>query len=209
MSIGYPEIPKTTSGPAWEIATLFPDQGTLGESDYLYLSATTKKRVEFTDGRIEVLPMPTYSHQKIMQFVFVALLAWLQSRSGGELSVSGIRIKIREGKFREPDVAFLLPEHADRAGNAYWFGADLVVEIVSPDHPARDLEDKRFDYAEGGIPEYWIVDPRFNRVTLLKLVEGQYVVHAEVIDAGQMSSALLDGFKIDVAAMFAAGQTKP
>ena len=32
-------------------------------------------------------------------------------------------------------------------------------EVVSPDRPERDLVDKRIDYAEAGIPEYWVVDP--------------------------------------------------
>ena len=34
-----------------------------------------------------------------------------------------------------------------------------MVEIVSPDHPERDTEQKRREYAEAGIAEYWIVNP--------------------------------------------------
>ena len=49
-----------------------------------------------------------------------------------------------------------------RCQDRYWLGADLVVEVVSPDRPERDLVDKRIDYAvrQAGIPEYWVVDPR-------------------------------------------------
>ena len=39
-----------------------------------------------------------------------------------------------------------------RAQNAYWLGADLVVEIVSPDDPERDTVVKRSDYASAHIP---------------------------------------------------------
>ena len=46
--------------PAWQIATLFPNQGVWDEGDYLAL--TTNHLVEFSDGYIEVLPMPTMSH---------------------------------------------------------------------------------------------------------------------------------------------------
>ena len=43
--------------------------------------------------------------------------------------------------------------------NVHWTGADLVIEVVSPDDPDLDLVVKRQEYAQAGIPEYWIVDP--------------------------------------------------
>lgn len=46
-----------------------------------------------------------------------------------------------------------------RRQDAYWTGADLAVEVVSEDDPGRDLITKRLEYAQAGIPEYWIVDP--------------------------------------------------
>ena len=33
---------------------------------------------------------------------------------------------------------------------------------------------KRSQYAQLGIPEYWIVDPHLQKVTVLILAEGQY-----------------------------------
>ena len=50
-----------------------------------------------------------------------------------------------------------------RNQDRFWLGADVVVEVVSPDDLGRDLVVKRADYAEAAIPEYWIVDPRRNR----------------------------------------------
>ena len=41
---------------------------------------------------------------------------------------------------------------------AFWLGADVVVEVVSPDDPERDTKLKRADYAEARIPEYWILN---------------------------------------------------
>ena len=59
-------------------------------------------------------------------------------------------------------------------GNEYWEGADLVVEVVSDDDRRRDLETKRFEYADTGIPEYWIVDPQLGEVSVLKLAGNRY-----------------------------------
>ncbi len=71
-----------------------------------------------------------------------------------------LRLRIREGKYREPDLLLVLSAHDPRRQNRFWLGADLVVEIVSPEKPERDLIDKRSDYTEARIPEYWIVNPQ-------------------------------------------------
>jgi hypothetical protein len=54
--------------PAWEIATLFPAQGAWSEADYFLLP--TNHLVEFSHGRVEVLPMPTQSRQLIVLFLY-------------------------------------------------------------------------------------------------------------------------------------------
>ena len=60
----------------------------------------------------------------------------------------------REGRFREPDLLLLRDRSGPHRQDRFWLGADLVVEVVSPDDPARDLVDKRSDYAAAGIAEY-------------------------------------------------------
>jgi Uma2 family endonuclease len=56
-----------------------------------------------------------------------------------------------------------------RRQNRFWTGADLALEIVSPDKPERDLVQKRTDYAEAGVLEYWIVNPQTETIALLRL----------------------------------------
>ncbi len=50
----------------------------------------------------------------------------------------------------------------------------LVIEIVSPGQEKRDYRYKRSEYAARQIPEYWIVDPLQQQVTVLEWVEGLY-----------------------------------
>ena len=45
----------------------------------------------------------------------------------------------------------------------------LVVEVIGEDDPERDLVTKRLEYAQAGIPEYWIVDPRTDTIDVLRL----------------------------------------
>ena len=74
-------------------------------------------------------------------------------------------MRVRGGKFREPDL-LLLRDHSDpRRQDRFWLGADLVTEVVSADDAPRDLVVKCVDYAEAAIPEYWIVDARVESST--------------------------------------------
>lgn len=52
----------------------------------------------------------------------------------------------------------------------------LVVEVVSPgaENHRRDYIDKRNQYEWRGIPEYWIVDPVKQQVTVLFLTADGY-----------------------------------
>ncbi len=183
------------------ILQLLPRQGAWSEEQYLWLTDHSNNLIEFTDGYIEVLPMPTDKHQVMSQVLLLALLTYVQ-RVGGRVFYAPLRLRVREGKHREPDLLLLLDANDPRNQNRYWLGADLVVEIVSPDNPNRDLVEKRRDYAEANIPEYWIVDPRSETIVVLRLEDGAYVEHGVFGRGARATSALLEGFAVDVDAVF-------
>ena len=178
-----------------------PRQGCWSEEHYLWLTDRTNRLVEFTDGYVELLPIPTVAHQAILQFLNRLFDTHLAPR-GGFVLFAGLRVRIREDKFREPDLAALRSRSDPRNEARYWRGADVVAEVVSTDDPARDLVDKPADYAEAGIPEYWIVDPRVETVTVLTLAGGTYVEHGVFSRGDTARSPLLDGFAVDVTALF-------
>lgn len=201
----HPDLPDEP-GPAWEVATLFPDRGRWAESDYLFLTSSTNRLVELTEGNVEVLPMPTMSHQLIVAFFYQALLVMTSREGLGTVLFAPLRVRLPGGTYREPDVVFMLAEHADRMGEACWDGADLAVEVVSDDNREHDLVTKRADYAAAGIPEYWIVDPREQAITVLKLAGEAYTEHGVFTSGQKATSALLPGFEIDVEAVWKAAR---
>lgn len=179
---------------------LLPLQGLWTEQQYLKLTDQTSHLVEFADGVIEVLPMPTDKHQAISQYLFLALLALMQ-QIGGKVQYAPLRLQVRAGTFREPDILLVRNARDPRRRNRFWLGADLVVEIVSPDDPRRDTEVKRSDYAEADIPEYWIVNPLEETITVLALAERAYVEHGLFRRGEQATSKLLAGFAVPVDAV--------
>jgi Uma2 family endonuclease len=190
--------------PAWDVALLFPFQGGWHEEDYLALQ--TNQLVEFADGYVKVLPMPTTSHQFIVEFLYRALSGFAATRNLGKAIFAPLRIRLRPGLIREPDVIYISRDGYHQIGEKYWSGADLVMEVVSADAVShdRDYIQKRRDYAGAGIAEYWIVDPQLQRITLLSLRDGQYQVAGEFGPGQHATSILIDGFAVDVSAAFAA-----
>lgn len=197
------------TGQAWEqhdldaeLDALFNRQGALSEHDYLRLTNHTNRLVELVDEQIEALAMPTTSHQAILRYLFLAFLS-LTQRTGGQVFFAPLRLQIRPGTYREPDLLLLRAAADPRLGEAYWTGADLVVEIVSPSPKdrRRDYEDKRSDYAYAGIAEYWIVDPQRESITVLRLAGAGYIEHGVFGRGAWAPSALFPDFTVSVDAV--------
>ena len=103
-----------------------------------------QSRIELVDGSIEVLPVPTDRHQAILKLLLILIDVYALG-VGGKTRSAGLRVRLRAGRFREPDVVFLTKERLHLRGEDYWRGADLAVEIVSgsADDRVRDLVAKR------------------------------------------------------------------
>jgi Uma2 family endonuclease len=196
--------PQTVpGGPVWDIARLYPNQGHWSEADYFALS-DRNWLIEYSHGRVEFLPMPTISHQRMVLFLYRAFLAYLTALDLGEVLVAPFRVRLDNRTYREPGLGVMLREHADRVSNPFWTGADLVVEILSPDNRDHDLVTKRREYATAGIPEYWIVDPEQETMIVLTL-DGEtltYTEHGLYARGERAASRLLEGFGVDVNGLF-------
>ncbi len=206
MSVTTPTIPSANGEPAWEAAYMLPVQGSWSEVDFLKFH--TNRMAELVDGRLEILPMPTLKHQRILR--------WLLGMFEGAAPVGSITLfaplptRLFPGTIREPDLLYIAPENAPGPDVDYPTHLDLALEIVSPGNDARqrDYEDKRVDYARAGISEYWIVDPLENQVTVLVLQDSVYTEHG-VFRIGDIASGLLlPALSLDVRAMLSAESPK-
>src|SRR5262249_51496292 len=197
--------PSAPGGPAWEVALLFPPQGEWSEAEYLALD--TNQLVEFSDGCIEVLPMPLMFHQLIVKFLHRLLETYVAAHAKGEVLFAPLPVRLWPGKYREPDIIYLRP-HRIKNVHAQPEGADLVVEVVSEgeENRERDLVKKREEYARAGISEYWTVDPQEKQITVLVLEGQTYREHGVFKPGTVATSVLLHGFSASVDVVVAAGQ---
>lgn len=188
--------------PTWEIAQIFPRQGEWTIREYLHLP--TERRVEYDRGRLEFLPSATEWHQEIAGFLYRHLYEYVAAKKLGKVYFAGLRVRTQRRKFREPDVSFLRTEKFSHRKGRYWDAADLVVEVVSPDDPGRDLIKKRSEYATAGIAEYWVADPRDRTLTILTLdpEATEYREAGRYHEGETARSVLLEGLTVDVTAAF-------
>ena len=202
-------LPTTASSPSLEwkdlLEDLLPPQGEWSEEEYLVLTDHRNRLVEFTDGFLEVLPMPTTKHQLLLKFLFLAFYHFFES-NGGLVLFAPLRLRIRPRKFREPDLMVLLSATDPRSQDRFWEGADLALEVVGEDKPERDLVNKRSDYTEARVPEYWIVNPQTETITVLRLGQDAYE-EAGTYRRGELATSVMrPEFSVAVAQVFDAAR---
>ena len=200
--------PPALGEPTWNIALLYPAQGYWDEGEYLDLALSSNQLIEYSDGFVEVLPMPTIEHQLIVRFLLDVFRAFIEPRNLGMVLFAPLPVWTRDRQYREPDLIFQFEENHAKSNRKYYKGADLVVEVVSDDKQsrARDYEQKLADYANAHIPEYWIVDPQAGTISVMTLNENRYENRGVYRAGEQASSKLLEGLNVEVSSVFAAAK---
>lgn len=186
----------------WALATRFPYQGRWSEEDFLAFE-TEHPRIELIDGFLDVLPLGTNRHQAALEAILLLLKAYGRP-TRGVARVAGGRLRLRPGLIREPDVMYLAGDRRGHITEEFWTHADLVVEVLSPGatNEVRDRVTKRREYAEAQVPEYWIVDPEAQRITVLALAADGYEERATLSRGEVLRAATLPGLTVDVGEIF-------
>ncbi len=130
---------------------------------------------EWVDGEVVIYSPASLKHQRIIAFLAQVMSAYVDSQNLGLVILAPFQMKLA-GSGREPDLMFVATEHLDRLRETYLDGpADLVVEVASPESIGRDRGEKFYEYAQAGIPEYWLVDPEAEQIEFYVLDErGRY-----------------------------------
>lgn len=117
---------------------------------------------EWVDGEVIFHMPPKDVHQNVVEFLDRLLGLFVQLFNLGKVRVAPFSVRVLpDGPAREPDLFFLAAEHLDRLTETELNGAaDLAIEIISDESVGRDRGDKFYEYQEGGVREYWIIDPR-------------------------------------------------
>jgi Uma2 family endonuclease len=112
---------------------------------------------EFTDGIVEERPVGTIEHSRWQQ----AIMLWFaqHKREWAIESLPEVRVRLRPGMHRVPDVTILDATKEKAKGKIVTATPLAVFEILSPDESMRRIRRKFAEYDEAEIPHIWFVDP--------------------------------------------------
>lgn len=133
--------------------------------EYAELGETEHGYTELIEGRLLVSPRPVPDHNYSIQALGMQL--WSQLPESIE-TVPDMDIDLElvpadaPGFSRRPDL-LVVPKEArarvrSEGGLIRASEVIIVVDVVSPSSKRIDHVDKRRDYADAGIPNYWIID---------------------------------------------------
>jgi len=148
---------------------------------------------EWVDGEVVMTSPASRQHQSIADFLLKVMGTYVESHDLGVVISAPFQMKLEQSG-HEADLLFVTTEHRERLKETHLDGpADLVVEIVSSESAERDRGAKFYEYARGGVPEYWLLDPQARWAEFYRLEAGRYRP-AFSGEAGEYHSPALPGF---------------
>jgi Uma2 family endonuclease len=161
------------------------------------------RRHEILDGEWVVTPAPNIKHQTVSKRLQFQLMLQLEDKKVGVVFGAPTDVIFSNTRVTEPDLLVIAVERKNIISERGIEGApDLVIEILSTSTERTDREVKRKLYADGGVREYWIVDPRTSRIEVLELAGSSYELTGEY-GPGAMAKSEIFPFSIAVDVVFA------
>lgn len=153
-----------------------PRQEVYTEDDYYNIPEDV--RAELIDGQIYYQAAPSRRHQEILSFLFKKIAFYIDEKNGQcKVYPAPFAVKLfNDGKnVVEPDISVICER--DKLTDRGCTGApDWIIEIISPGNPEHDYIRKLNLYKDAGVREYWIVDPRSEKIFVYYLEQGKFAL---------------------------------
>ncbi len=159
--------------------------------EYLAYDDGTDNKYELVNGELKLIPIASGFHALILHFIFKILKQEIDRiKQQSKVMPGNVGVRTAKNKSRIPDLVILsesqCQEMRKMSAAVLETPALLAIEIVRPGnadddyrYPGNADDDyryKRSEYAVREIPEYWIIDPETEKISVLLLVSGFYEV---------------------------------
>jgi Uma2 family endonuclease len=181
LASGQRQNGRLTLGPPYAAgvtAMQWPDH-LLTVQEWDELPEEINRRCELAEGVLVMVPSPTALHQRAA----TRLAAHLDDQLPDDLTaLADVDVLVEANDpvtVRRPDVIVDASKHVEQNPPRF-HAADvqLAVEIVSPGTGRRDRVTKFAEYADAGIPNYWIIELDQPTLIAYVLVDGYYEIVA-------------------------------
>ncbi len=172
---------KMVATPITQEKTRTSDPASLSFEEYLSYDDGTGSLYELVDGQLIEIPPASFLHSDIIDFIadcFKAIAR--QHKLDIKVKTGDVGVRTGINSSRIPDISVIdggvWKSYRRDKSAVIEEGVMLAVEVVSPgaEQIERDYTNKAIEYQQMGIPEYWIVDPISQKITVLVLDKGGY-----------------------------------
>ncbi len=164
-----------------------------------FLTQFDGQSVEWINGVVIRMSPVSIEHTAIVRFLISLFDYFLSVTELGEVYFEPMAMRpIPTMPARSPDIQIVLHENMGIVKHNLVDGpADLVIEVVSLESHRRDRFEKFAEYEQGGVREYWILDP-VRRGSLFYVRNDQSIFEPREPDAeNKCHSLLLPGLRLD------------
>lgn len=163
------------------------------------------ERLELIDGELVVTPSPSPMHQRVSRRLHRLLERCIIDAELGEFFGAPLDIQLSNDSVLQPDLIVLLYDRFQLVTERNVEGPpSLVMEIISPSTRHIDHGAKRDLYARYGVPEYWLIDPDQEHVTICSDPEAGYY-RSQVSANITATSATIPTLSVDLRRLFNRG----
>lgn len=165
-----------------------------------FLVRYDREHVEWVDGEVVEMSPVSSEHARVVAYLQALLRLFAEQTASGEVLGEPFHMKTAPNlPGRSPDVIFVAAARSEAITSRCLAGpANIAVEVISPDSVHRDRVEKFAEYEEGGVGEYWVVDPDARRADFYQRnAEGRYEAVPADTD-GVYRSRELPGFWLRV-----------
>lgn len=155
---------------------------------------------EWVDGKVILTGSSSNRHQQLLGFMLSLLCVFVEEHTLGKVRSRPFQMKTGATlPGREPDLIYVAGIGRSRLKERYLEGpADLAVEIISPESRARDRGEKFYEYEQGGVQEYWLIDPDREQAEFYRL-DTRGIYQLVPLTDGVFESQVLPGLRLEAA----------
>lgn len=130
-------------------------------TEEVYINNYARFYHEWVNGTVVKFPTIGNRHNALTRYLGLMFTAYFRLRPIGYSFRAPFVMRL--GNLRaiyEPDIQILLTRNKHRLKESLVDGpADIAIEIISEESQQRDYAEKVYAYEQGGVSEYWIIDP--------------------------------------------------
>jgi len=148
-----------------------------------YLHTAYHPDCDYVDGVVEERNLGEWDHSSVQTQLVVFLSKFRQT---GLRAVTELRVRVRENKYRVPDVVVVSDKPSEQVLTKPPL---LCIEVLSTQDTLSRINERVQDYLNFGVPVVWVVDPIDKRV---------WIYRKSGMQEAEGGSIKLDGTEVEV-----------